>query len=502
MAKSSPSIKKYSEQTLIVSEHCPRTNPSTTFAAPLLSTPAHGLQLEGYELHGVLGAGGMGTVYLARQLRLGREVAVKVIRGHVVADRGDHQRFLFEAQAASRLDHPHIVPIYEIGECGGLPYYSMKLVDGQCLSERVGHFLNQPRRTAELMCKLAHAIHHAHVRGILHRDLKPGNILVDEAGEPHVTDFGLARAIEGNSELTAPGMFVGSPSYMSPEGASGKSSAITVLSDVWGLGTILYELLTGKPPFHGESTLETLLSIRQRPAVAPRHYAPRVDRSLETICMRCLEQNPDDRYPSARALAEDLEAYLRGETISADGKVSQRIVRLLLRESNDTAIMRLWGGVWTAQSLTLIAGGMALTLMRTHPPFHDKYYWVVLLAEAALMLLALWKFRIQRGPPPTHLERQLASIWCLFAVGFVLTCIIRIRLGLPPGRLLPVLALEAGLTFGCTAVLLGGTFYLLCITSMAMSLVLTALPVTAPISLAMVIGLGLLVPGVRHLRYH
>jgi WD40 repeat protein/tRNA A-37 threonylcarbamoyl transferase component Bud32 len=270
-----------------------------------------------YEIIGELGRGGMGVVYRARQRRLNREVALKVTLHGRLASQADVQRFRLEAEAVANLDHPNIVPVYEVGEHDGQWFFSMKLVDGGSLSEHLARFHDDPPAAARLVLTLARAMHHAHQRGVRHRDLKPSNVLVDAAGEPHITDFGLAQRDQAGGGLTVSGEIVGSPSYMAPEQATGRVGAITTATDVYGLGAILYALLTSQPPFHDDSILGTLDQVRDKTPDRPSVLNRRVDRDLETICLKCLEKDPQRRYGSADALANDLRRWLAREPILA-----------------------------------------------------------------------------------------------------------------------------------------------------------------------------------------
>jgi len=269
-----------------------------------------------YELIREIGRGAMGIVYKARQISLNRPVALKMIRSAALATDDELRRFQNEAEAIALLDHPHIVPILEVGNHEHQRYFSMKLIGGSSLDKKLADYVTDPKSAASLLKKAAEAVHHAHQRGILHRDLKPANILLDEHGNPVVTDFGLAKRVVGDSELTHSGTIVGTPAYMSPEQASGRRGAVTTSSDVYGLGAILYALLTGRAPFGGDSIEETLEQVRQSAPAPPSRINPRTPRDLEVICLKCLEKDPSRRYASAQALAEDLGRFLLGEPIT------------------------------------------------------------------------------------------------------------------------------------------------------------------------------------------
>ena len=270
-----------------------------------------------YELLEEIGRGGQGVVYRARQKSLNRTVALKVIGLGQWATKAHLKRFRLEAEAAARLDHPCIVPIYEIGERESSCYFSMKLVEGGQLDEVVRREPMPIRRAAELIAKLARTVHYAHEHGILHRDIKPGNVLLDRSGEPHLTDFGLARLVETESTVTRTMEVLGTPSYMAPEQAVGNNARVGRATDVYGLGAVFYQLLTGHPPFAGGTTLETVRLVLDTEPRQPRLWNPKIDRDLATICLKCLEKDPERRYSSALALAEDLERWLKHEPIRA-----------------------------------------------------------------------------------------------------------------------------------------------------------------------------------------
>lgn len=274
-------------------------------------------RLKDFEIVQELGRGGMGVVFKARQISLDREVALKMILAGEFAGEKEIKRFHAEAEAAAHLDHPNIVSIYEIGVEEGQHFFSMQLVEGESLARQMSRFQKDPRAAAAMMVQIARAVHYAHQRGILHRDLKPGNILVDAEGHPHVTDFGLATRLQAESHLTLSGAILGTPSYMSPEQASGQTKHLSTGTDIYSLGSILFHMLAGTPPFTGDSAVKILRRVVEEEPPTLRSLVPRIDRDLETICLRCLEKKPAGRYGSAEALAEDLERWLRYEPILA-----------------------------------------------------------------------------------------------------------------------------------------------------------------------------------------
>jgi len=313
-----------------------------------------------YELIEEVARGGMGIVYKARHTQLNRLVALKLIAAGQFAAPDFVARFRTEAEAAAGLDHPNVVPIYEVGECEGQPFFSMKFVGGGSLSGRISN-LQSPishHAAAELLAKLARAVHYAHQRGILHRDIKPGNVLLDAQGEPHLTDFGLAKLVEKDSTLTHTMAMLGTPSYMAPEQARGEAKQLTTAVDVYGLGAIFYELLTGQPPFAGGSTMETVRQVLGKEPRRPSTVKRGVDRDLETICLKCIAKEPSHRYGSAEALAVDLERWLRHEPILARPVAGLERVAKWVRRRPLTAAL---------SAITLLAVAVSLgTLIRAN----------------------------------------------------------------------------------------------------------------------------------------
>jgi tetratricopeptide (TPR) repeat protein/tRNA A-37 threonylcarbamoyl transferase component Bud32 len=293
-------------------------SPPPDLASDLPATPAAAgtVAVPGYEILEVLGKGGMGVVYRAQQLGLGRIVALKMIRHAEYADDEERRRFHSEAEAVARLQHPHIVQIHEVGKTGELPYFSLEYCSGGSLADQLHGTPWEAQRAARLVQTLAGAVAAAHAAGIVHRDLKPANVLLTADGTPKVTDFGLAKRLDVPG-LTATGAIVGTPSYMAPEQAGGKGKEVGPAADVYALGAVLYELLTGRPPFRGPTALETVFQVLNEMPVPVRRLQPKVPRDLETICLKCLEKEPKKRYLSAMALAEDLRRFGAGEPVAA-----------------------------------------------------------------------------------------------------------------------------------------------------------------------------------------
>jgi TolB-like protein/Flp pilus assembly protein TadD len=306
-----------------------------------------------------IGRGGQGVVYRAHQKSLNRTVALKVIGLGSWATETHLKRFRREAEAAASLNHPCIVPIYEVGERDGACYFSMGLVEGEQLDTILKREPMPIRRAADLIAKVARTVHYAHEQGILHRDIKPGNILLDAKGEPHLTDFGLARLVEAESTVTGTLEVLGTPSYMAPEQAAGNNTKLTSATDVYGLGAVLYQLLTGHPPFAGGTTYETIKLLLDTEPRQPRLLNPKIDRDLSTICLKGLDKDPKRRYSSALALAEDLEHWLKHEPIQAKPSgFFTHACKWVRRNPSTTVLVTL---------LITVIGGVSITVWNHKP---------------------------------------------------------------------------------------------------------------------------------------
>ncbi|MEX2139101.1 MAG: protein kinase [Pirellulales bacterium] len=422
-----------------------------------------------YELLAELGRGGMGVVYQARQVSLDRMVALKMVLRGAMASPADLARFRAEAEAVARLDHAGIVPVYEVGELDNQPFFSMKFVAGTTLARRLADGPLPPRESAALLAPICRAIHFAHQRGVLHRDVKPSNILIDLDGRPHVTDFGLAKRISDDQGLTHSGAILGTPSYMAPEQAAGNRGEIGPASDVYSLGTVLYAMLTGRPPFQAASPVDTVLMVLEQDPLPPRLLNAKADRDLEMIALMALQKPPELRYPSAQAMAEDLEAYLAGEPISArSGGVSQVVARLF-RETHHATLLRNWGLLWMWHSVVLLA----ICLVTNYLAWRgvDSRWPYLALWAGGLFVWApiFWALRHRSGPV-TAIERQVAHIWGASVIGSILLFFVEWVLAEPVLRLAPVLGLMSGMVFLVKAGMLNGVFYV-----QAAALFLTAL---------------------------
>ncbi len=412
-----------------------------------------------YELLEEIGRGGMGVVYLARQVNLNRQLAVKMILRGPLASKGDRARFLAEAQAAARLDHPGIVPVYQIGEDTGRMYFSMKYIQGPTLSDLLAAGPLDPQQAARLLAQVSRAIDFAHQHGVLHRDLKPSNILIDAEGQPHVTDFGLAKRTTDPHSLTHTGAVVGTPAYMSPEQAAGSIGSVGPASDVYSLGAILYHMLTGVPPFQAATPVDTLMKVIEQDPVPPRQHNRAVDRDLELIAVRCLQKPPDLRYAHAGALADDLEAFLNHEPIAARSGRMHQVLSRWFRETHHATVLENWGLLWMWHSLALLVACLLTNILFWYQVDNRWYYFYLWTAGFGTWAVVFWVLRHRQGPV-TFVERQIAHVWAAALLCIIALFPLEAHLGLPPLKLSPVLGLIAGMVFLVKAGILSGVFYI------------------------------------------
>jgi hypothetical protein len=386
--------------------------------------------IDGYEIGELLGRGGMGLVFKAMQTALKRHVALKIVVSGAHAGAEERARFRTEAEAVARLQHPGIVQIYDVGEQAGCPYLALEFVSGGNLAQQLGGAPMLPRRAAQLLLHLARAVQHAHEQGIIHRDLKPANVLLTETGVAKIADFGLAKLLDVAQGQTQTGTVFGTPEYMAPEQAAGKVRAIGPATDVYALGAILYELLTGRPPFLGASTLETLDQVRAHDPAPPQALQPKVSEDLATICLKCLEKDPAHRYPSAAALAHDLELFLRGEAITVRKlTLWDQTVRLLRHRQMDVN----WGA-WATLTLylaplPLLAHVAVFVFYRYRPEYPLVAIGVTLVTLAVVQYSVFFGKRASMRLIAPAERRHLRSSWlgnsiAIILVPFTILCMI------------------------------------------------------------------------------
>jgi hypothetical protein len=452
-----------------------------------------------YELLSELGHGGMGIVYRARQTSLNREVAVKMILRGQLATSIDHERFRTEAEAAAKLDHASIVPVYEVGEIRGLPYFSMKLVEGRTLAQRLAEGPLPAREAARILAAVARAIHFAHQRGVLHRDLKPSNILLDNEGKPHVSDFGLAKFVSDAASITRTGAAIGTPSYMAPEQAAGSRGTPGPAVDIYSLGAILYHMLTGRPPFQAASPVDTVLLLLEQDVVPPRVVNPGADPDLELIALRCLQKPTDLRYATAAALADDLDSYLADEPISARSGQFRQVLARMFRETHHATVLENWGLLWMWHSLVLLIACLLTNALHWFG-FRDRWYYIVLWTVGLGLWAAVFWWLRRRMGPVTFVERQIAHVWASSMAAIGLLFVVEVLLNQPVLGLSPVLGLITGMVFVVKAGILSGTFYVQAAALFATSLLMARWPDFAHVIFGVVSAASFFVPGLKYYR--
>ncbi len=446
---------------------------------PRASVPFTGQRIIGdYDLIEELGRGGMGIVYRARQRDLHRDVALKMILRGELATPADVVRFRREAEAVARLDHPHIVRVYEVGEFEDQPYFSMQYVDGVTLARRLSDGPLPPREAARLLIPVCRAIAHAHRQGLLHRDLKPSNVLIDGSGQPYVTDFGLAKRVPtlgdhagdeaeeargagGRSlgPLTASGTILGTPGYMAPEQAVGFRGSVGPQTDVYSLGAILYAMLTGRAPFQAASPVDVVLMVLEQDPPPPRVLNPQADPDLELIALKALQKPTDLRYATADDLADDLEAYLNHETIAARSSHFSQILSRALRPTHHVRVLQNWGLLWMWHACALLVLCVLTNLMQWEGVTSRLPYLGLWIGGLGAWAVIFWSLR-RRSGPVTFVERQIAHVWAASMACSTLLYLVEALLNEPVLTLSPVLPLIAGAVFVVKAGILSGEFYL------------------------------------------
>lgn len=439
-----------------------------------------------YELLEEIARGGMGVVFRARHRLLRREVALKMIRGGPWAGSEEIARFQVEAQAAARFDHIGIVPVYEFGEHEGRPYYTMALIDGPSLAEHIRQGPIAPRQAAAIMRRVAEGVAHAHSKGVIHRDLKPANVLLARraatnkadsvspplAGDglpfdPRVADFGLAKQSSNDSGLTATGQMVGTPNYMSPEQAAGRTGDVGMASDIYSIGAMLYELLTGRPPFRSDTVLETLRQVCEHQPAPPRLLNAAIPIDIETICLRCLEKDPRQRYASAQEVADELGRFLAGDAIHARSvNLAYRVARAL-GQRRHAEEFEGWGRAIAAAGFIVFGAHLAIFGLETLDLGRFVAYWI----PKSLMFLALFAllafYRRHALLPANAAERLVWALWGALFCGLASSSLFVWSTGIPSHYSYALSAMFGGFCFfvigshlwgGCYA--LGGLFFL------------------------------------------
>jgi serine/threonine protein kinase len=488
----------------------------TPVLPPGLSEP-RAVQVPGYAILGELGRGGMGIVYKARQIKLSRIVALKMILAGQHTGAVELARFRTEAEAIARLQHPHIVQVYEVGECQGRPFLALEYVDGESLARRCNGTPMPAHQAAELTATLARAVQHAHERGVVHRDLKPGNVLLafsrgsenraeaarfseprlNEGAVPKIADFGLAKRLDADSGNTRTGEVMGTPSYMAPEQAAGKKD-VGPAADVYALGAILYELLTGRPPFKGTTVLETIEQVLTQEPVPPSLLQAKVPRDLDIVCLKCLQKEPGGRYASAAALADDLDRFLVGEPISARGwGLVEQAARLLSRSYLDVRFLASGTRLLWLSPVPLLAQVPAFVFAVAGGPVVAAVLMGGL-GGATLMVLGLWLGRRRLADATGPAERLFWSI--LVGQVFALTMMAVVSWPRSPAEALALYPRWAVLT-GLVFCIVGGGFwggsYLLGLSFFALAILISRYPEAGPLGIGGLLCVGMFVLGVR-----
>jgi serine/threonine-protein kinase len=454
-----------------------------------------------YQLLEELGQGGMGIVSRAQELKRGRIVALKRLLRGAGSSAHDMERFRVEALAASHLAHPHIVPVFQVGEVEDQPFFTMQYIEGTTLAQRLAEGPMPGLEAALLLVPVCRAIQYAHDRGILHRDLKPSNILIDREGHPYVSDFGLAKRLDVTADpsLTPSGALVGTPSYMPPEQArvSLRRVPLGPRCDVYSLGAILYHMLTGRPPFQAATPVETMMLVLEEDPIPPRVLNPRVSPDLEMIALRCLQKQPELRYPSAAAVADDLEAFLRDEPVSARSTSLRALAARLLGETHHAPVLEKWGPLWIYHSVALLVF-FGTTNVLLLAGVEERWPYVLLFTVGLGAWAALfWALR-RKGGPISFVERQLAHVWGSGIVAINLIFLVEWLLGLPVLSLAPMIAVTNGMLFMVKAGILSGFYYFQAAAAFLTILPMACFPRFAPLIFGVVAAVCFFVTGLKY----
>jgi serine/threonine-protein kinase len=488
------------------SEPGPTLPPAPPEGIPTMPSIDRDLELPdtipGYELIRELGRGGMGVVYVARQIDLNRTVALKVMLAGCHASSTERARFAAEAKALARLHHPNVVQIYDVGMHSGQSYLTEEFCSGGSLAGLLASRSLGPRRAAAMVEAIARGVHAAHEAGVIHRDLKPANILLDNSGNPKVTDFGLAKQTDSTAH-TGTGAVLGTPGYMAPEQIDG-AKRVGPTADVYALGAILYECLAGRPPYKAATAIDTLMKAMEEDPPPPSHYRPELPRDLEAICMKCLERNPNHRYASAAALSADLRRFLDGEPISVSSyRVLGRLARTLDRTQHD-AEFHGWGPMLYLFGVIILFNHVAVGWVIVH---RLPLVWsnVAQYAGGLLMLAVFVRNRIKarRILPASVAERTLFSIW----IGYLIGCaVVTLSGSIMFGReryydayLYPFWATLSGMGFIAMGGGYWGRCYLFGVAFFAAALGMTQIPMAAPFLFGLMWSLCLVLVG-RHMQ--